>query len=251
MSELFVLSIVVGSIGGIALLIFMQIARNKRKWELLKKNTEELQSEDILELQVTTHLSERKIRGLYYRYKELDSDDSGTITAAEFCTMKEMAVNPLSYRIFDAFDKNNDGHLDFKEFIDLVSTMAPSGNKQDKLEALFNIYDVDGDGRINKNDLKYVLELVTIRPKTEDEKKGITKSKKGKTEEELEEEDRLLAEEKDKNWDDYIRTIINRIMFESSSHPMSTSLSAEDFSKAISESRIDFQEKMNMEFEHV
>ena len=49
--------------------------------------------------------------------------------------------------------------------------MAPSGNKQDKLEALFNIYDVDGDGRINKNDLKYVLELVTIRPKTEDEKK--------------------------------------------------------------------------------
>ena len=129
--------------------------------------------------------------------------------------------------------------------------MAPSGNKQDKLEALFNIYDVDGDGRINKNDLKYVLELVTIRPKTEDEKKGITKSKKGKSEEELEEEDRLLAEEKDKNWDDYIRTIINRIMFESSSHPMSTSLSAEDFSKAISESRIDFQEKMNMEFEHV
>ena len=107
MSELFVLSIVVGSIGGIALLIFMQIARNKRKWELLKKNTLELQSEDILELQVTTHLSERKIRGLYYRYKELDSDDSGTITAAEFCTMKEMAVNPLSYRIFDAFDKNN------------------------------------------------------------------------------------------------------------------------------------------------
>ena len=56
---------------------------------------------------MTTHLSERKIRGLYYRYKELDSDDSGTITAAEFCTMKEMAVNPLSYRIFDAFDKNN------------------------------------------------------------------------------------------------------------------------------------------------
>ena len=62
------------------------------------------------------------------------------------------------------------------------------------------------------------------------------------SEEEIEEEERLSAEENDKNWDTYLRTIIQRIMYESSSHPMSTSLSAEDFSKAISESRVDFQE---------
>ena len=75
------------------------------------------------------------------------------------------------------------------------TTSSVSKNKTNKPKR--NVLNVDGDGRINKNDLKYVLELVTIRPKTEDEKKGITKSKKGKTEEELEEEDRLLAEEKD------------------------------------------------------
>jgi serine/threonine-protein phosphatase 2B regulatory subunit len=237
-----VLAVVIGSAGVIALLISFQVFRKKRKWELLKQQTSDLQSEDILELQVTTHLSEQKIRALYHRYKELDTDNSGTITAAEFCKMEEMIVNPLSYRIFDAFDKNNDGHLDFKEFIDVVTTMAPNGNKQEKLEILFNIYDVDGDGRINKQDLKYILELVTIRPKTKDELKGLTKSKKGMSEEEIEEEERAKAEENDKRWDEYIHKIIDAIMRESSSHPMCKSLSAEDFSKAISESRLDFQE---------
>ena len=249
--DLIVLTSILGSVGIVLFFIGFRVWRRKKRWEKLRKETEDLSAEDILELQVTTHLTERKIRGLYHRYKELDEDDSGTITAAEFCRMKEMAVNPLSYRIFDAFDRNSDGHLDFKEFIELVSTMIPTGNKHDKLEVLFRIYDVDGDGRISRSDLKYILELVTIRPKTKDELKGLTKSKKGMSKEEIEEEEQKIAIENDARWDEYINTIIDRVMFESSSHPMSSSLSAEDFSKAISESRLDFQEKMNIEFQHL
>ena len=138
-------AIVAVTVSAALLLFYYMIESKKKKRKLLWKRTETLTEEDVLELQVTTHLEEEVIRALYLRYDELDSDNSGTITAAEFCRMKEMVVNPLGFRIFDAFDKNDDGHLDFSEFINLVTVMSHHGTAADKLLALFSMYDVDGD----------------------------------------------------------------------------------------------------------
>ena len=244
-------AIVAVTVSAALLLFYYMIESKKKKRKLLWKRTETLTEEDVLELQVTTHLEEEVIRALYLRYDELDSDNSGTITAAEFCRMKEMVVNPLGFRIFDAFDKNDDGHLDFSEFINLVTVMSHHGTAADKLLALFSMYDVDGDGRISRTDLKYILELVTHRPKTKEELKGISKeaSYAGLTEEEREEKEDEHAEEANKIWDGFLDGIVSKVMFESSSHPHQTSLSAEDFSKAISETRVDYQEKMNVEID--
>ena len=80
-NSLIFLTTIIGS-AGIVLLFGLRFWNRKRQWEKLQKDTVDLTAEDILELQVTTHLAERKIRGLYHRYKELDEDNSGTITAA-------------------------------------------------------------------------------------------------------------------------------------------------------------------------
>ena len=166
-----VTAIIVGSASLLVGLLYYRVDYQKKKKRKLYQNSMDLSEENVLELQVTTNLKEDMIRALYLRYSELDSDNSGSITASEFCRMKEMAVNPLAYRIFDAFDANDDGHLDFSEFIKMVTVMSHRGTSSDKLATMFSIYDVDGDGRISRSDLKYILELVTHRPKTKEELK--------------------------------------------------------------------------------
>ena len=115
--------------------------------EKLRKTTHFLSPEDVIELQVhAPEFSETIIRKLFFRFMNLDWDRSGTLTCNEFCLMPELMCNPLSYRLFDAFDLNEDGHLDFAEFVGCVHTMSPLCSAQEKASAMFRIYDVDSDG---------------------------------------------------------------------------------------------------------
>ena len=71
-------AIVAVTVSAALLLFYYMIESKKKKRKLLWKRTETLTEEDVLELQVTTHLEEEVIRALYLRYDELDSDNSGT-----------------------------------------------------------------------------------------------------------------------------------------------------------------------------
>ena len=81
--------------------------------------------------------SEFDLRRLFVRYMDLDEDRSGTLTCSEFCQMGELRTNPLAYRLFDAFDLNEDGHIDFSEFINCIHVMSPEGTTNEKASAMF------------------------------------------------------------------------------------------------------------------
>lgn len=91
-------------------------------------------------------VSETELKRLWRRFKKLDKDNSGTLTADEFLSVPELACNPLLERVIAIFDTNKDDEIEFKEFIAALSTFSEKGNTEAKLKFAFQIYDMDGDG---------------------------------------------------------------------------------------------------------
>lgn len=223
----------------VVLSIWYQFARRHAQLRQLRRRTKYLTDLEVVELQVQApSFSERDLRRLFIRFMNLDTDRSGTLTCAELVKMGELRTNPLAYRIFDAFDLNEDGHIDFSSFINLIHVMSPEGSTNEKASAMFRIYDVDSDGKISRQDLSYILSMVTHRPKSKDElMSGVALDASF---------DDIVKKEKD--WDDFIGTIVNDVLASSSSDTYKEFLTFEDFIQALAVTKADFREKMNIPF---
>ena len=57
---------------------------------------------------------------------------------------------------FATFDANNDGTIDFDEFL-LAIAATSQGNVDDRLEVAFEMYDVSGDGQIDQKELSNMI----------------------------------------------------------------------------------------------
>jgi Ca2+-binding EF-hand superfamily protein len=64
--------------------------------------------------------------------------------------------NKFSDRIFTIFDQNRDKCLDFGEFLE-ATRLTQHGTPYEKLKIAFQIYDLKGDGKIDKREMKEVL----------------------------------------------------------------------------------------------
>ncbi|KAL4009712.1 hypothetical protein ACER0C_003564 [Sarotherodon galilaeus] len=55
-----------------------------------------------------------QIKRLGRRFKELDLDDSGSLSVEEFMSLPELQQNPLVQRVIDIFDTDENGEVDFR-----------------------------------------------------------------------------------------------------------------------------------------
>ena len=78
-----------------------------------------------------------EIKRLGKRFKKLDLDGSGSISIEEFMSLPELQQNPLVRRVIDIFDDDNNGEVDFKEFIQGLSHFSAKGNVESKLKFAF------------------------------------------------------------------------------------------------------------------
>lgn len=68
--------------------------------------------------------------------------------AEEFCT-----------HVFRTFDKDNSGKIDFKEFL-LAINITSGGKPEEKLEWAFQMYDINGNGTIEKHEMVEIIKAI-------------------------------------------------------------------------------------------
>ena len=63
----------------------------------------------------------------------------GFLTADEFLSIPELSINPLAKRLAYVYD-----NINFKEFVGMLAPYSAKASRDDKLRAMFQVYDVDG-----------------------------------------------------------------------------------------------------------
>ncbi|XP_022721191.1 calcineurin subunit B-like isoform X4 [Durio zibethinus] len=109
---------------------------------------------DIEEVQEHCHklFSLQEIVSLYQRFCQLDRNAKGFISADEFLSVPEFAMNPLSQRLLKMVDG-----LNFKDFVAFLSAFSAKASVQQKIQLIFKVYDSDGNGKVSFNDILEVL----------------------------------------------------------------------------------------------
>ncbi|KAJ6233863.1 calcineurin b [Anaeramoeba flamelloides] len=122
---------------------------------LTKKYGETLSNNEIEQLVKVTGFNEEQIPKLYTFYKKIAGSriKDGIIDNVEFEQALGLKGSIFAERLFN----DNNGELDFNEFCMGLNSFASNGSFVDRLKLTFSVYDINGDGGIDKSELKLLL----------------------------------------------------------------------------------------------
>jgi Ca2+-binding EF-hand superfamily protein len=119
-----------------------------------RSSPDHLTLDELRRFQQFTHFDHLEIEALFEQYKSLADQEEGISK-----TIFESALGPLGQeknlitdRIFHFFDQNQNGFIDFSEMCHGMSTLC-KGSLDEKVNASFNGYDLNGDGKISQEEL--------------------------------------------------------------------------------------------------
>ncbi|XP_062927100.1 calcium and integrin-binding protein 1-like [Mobula hypostoma] len=128
----------------------------------------QLSKEQLTEYQELTFLTKQDILHAYRLFKQLLSAEQidlqyTRVPQKTVCEMPELKANPFRERICLVFSTSaeKDGSMSFEDFLDMLSVFSDSATPEIKSHYAFKIFDFDGDGTLNKEDLKKLVNCLT------------------------------------------------------------------------------------------
>lgn len=118
-----------------------------------------LKRKHVRELTVQTHFSAEEIDALHAHFRSIASSqtDDGYIDRSEFREAMGLSDSLFVDRLFQLFDENDDGNINFQEFLCGLSILCIRGTLEEKMLFSFRIYDFDKDQKISNEELTSML----------------------------------------------------------------------------------------------
>merc|ERR1719308_276345 len=91
----------------------------------------------------------------------LQKHPDGQISRKSFHSMMKECypgtdTEKLERHIFRMYDTNQDGHIDFREFMIVLYIMS-NGTPEENLKQIFRVFDINNDGQINHAEMKRIV----------------------------------------------------------------------------------------------
>ncbi|XP_063591380.1 Kv channel-interacting protein 1-like [Penaeus indicus] len=119
--------------------------------------------EDINALCRTTHFTRPELQRLYRSFK--DRCPTGVVREDAFKELyfqmfpKGASTSKYPHYVFNNLDKENTGVINFEDLITLLSRLS-RGSLNDRLQWIFTLYDLNGDGCITRQEMTDVVQAV-------------------------------------------------------------------------------------------
>lgn len=155
-------------------------------WHANDDSQSKLSQQELADLQKATHFDKKELQQWYKggrsplpRHFQLHKPEyltpsmvlgflkdcpSGMLSKEEFQKIYKQFFpfgDPSTFAeyVFNVFDADKSGTIDFKEFICALSVTS-RGKMEDKLDWAFQLYDIDGDGKISYDEMLAIVEAI-------------------------------------------------------------------------------------------
>ncbi|CAF1001470.1 unnamed protein product [Rotaria sp. Silwood1] len=131
-----------------------------------QRNSTDLTPKELAMLRSVSHLSDKEIKLWHNEF--LRKYPTGKIDKDKFIeTYKELyPQNDTLFScntLFDVIDTNHDETIDFNEFLFLAAVGNRTGSLEERLDIVFDLWDVSNDGLLDQNELAHLISAMYDR----------------------------------------------------------------------------------------